>query len=297
VSAWTIVFGGRMINLLAIVGPTASGKTALAVKLAKIYNGEVIAADSRTVYKYLDIGTAKPGEIEQSGVKHWGLDMAGPGETYTVADYQKYASDRIEDIKQRYRLAILVGGSGLYIDAVLYDFSLAPANHSLRRLLEALSIEQLQKKIVDNRLAMPANKLNRRHLVRTLERGKIQPEKQPLKDDVVIIGINPLKTELRKRIAARAQTMVELGVIKEIERAANLYGWESEAMTGGVYKVFKDVLTGQKSLEQAISDLITSDLHLAKKQLTWFRRNPDVHWFVDADTAFAWFENTYGGKL
>ena len=114
---------------------------------------------------------------------------------------------------------------------------------------------------------------------------------------MVIIGINPLKTELRKRIAARAQTMVELGVIKEIERAANLYGWESEAMTGGVYKVFKDVLTGQKSLEQAISDLITSDLHLAKKQLTWFRRNPDVHWFVDADTAFAWFENTYGGKL
>lgn len=286
-----------MIETLAIVGPTASGKTVLAVNIAKKYDGEIIAADSRTVYKYLNIGTAKPSKQEQSGMPHWGFDLAGPGQDFTVADFKKYANDKIQDIKNRHKLPVIVGGSGLYINAVLYDFNFAPVNVPLRQKLEKLSIAQLQHEILKEGLNMPINKLNRRYLVRTIERGRAELIRKPLKEKVIIIGINPSKQVLKKRIEARARLMLKAGVIKEIKKAAKLYDWQSEAMTGGIYKVFRDVITGEKSIDQGLAEYLKSDLHLAKQQMTWFKRNKDIIWFNNSNSVLNWFDQTFSGKL
>jgi tRNA dimethylallyltransferase len=287
----------KMIETLAIVGPTASGKTVLAVNIAKKYDGEIIAADSRTVYKYLNIGTAKPSKQEQSGMPHWGFDLAGPGQDFTVADFKKYANDKIQDIKNRHKLPVIVGGSGLYINAVLYDFNFAPVNVPLRQKLEKLSIAQLQHEILKEGLNMPINKLNRRYLVRTIERGRAELIRKPLKEKVIIIGINPSKQVLKKRIEARARLMLKAGVIKEIKKAAKLYDWQSEAMTGGIYKVFRDVITGEKSIDQGLAEYLKSDLHLAKQQMTWFKRNKDIIWFNNSNSVLNWFDQTFSGKL
>ena len=286
-----------MVRLLTIVGPTASGKTALAIKLAESYNGEIIAADSRTVYKYLDIGTAKPAAGERGGIAHWGFDLAGPGDKYTVADFQKYAADKISEIIDRQRLPVLVGGSGLYVDAVVYGFSLAPADEYLRRVLEKMSTHQLQRKITANHLDMPFNRFNRRHLIRTIERQGASLTRKPLSSDNLIIGLNPTKVELERRIEARAKQMIDRGVVREIEEAAAIYGWQAAALDGGIYRVFKEKLAGQRTPEQIMAAFIRSDLKLAKKQMTWFKRNPDIKWFAGGEEAFAWFGQAYGGKL
>ena len=285
------------IKLLAIIGPTASGKTALAIEIAKKFDGEIVAADSRTVYKYLDIGTAKPNKQEQFGIPNWGFNLATPGQTYTVADFKKYTTQKIKEIQKRHKLPILVGGSGLYIDAVLYNFVLVSSDPRLRQQLEKLSIAQLQSQIIRHGLVIPTNLRNKRYLIRTIERNETLLGKTPLKKGTVIIGINPSKQKLKKRIESRASLMIEAGVEGEIQKAANLYGWESEAMTGGIYRAFKDVIMGIKSSNQGLTDYIASDLHLAKRQMTWFKRNPDIHWFANTSLALTWFEQVFGGKL
>jgi len=287
----------KKLDLLAIIGPTASGKTKLAIDIAKKYNGEIIAADSRTIYKHLDIGTAKPDEKEQDGIVHWGLNLVGPGQKFTVSDYKIYADLTIQSIKDRNKLPIIVGGSGLYVDSVLYNFSLAPAKEELRKRLEKLDVEHLQIKLLKKGLKMPINKLNKRHLIRVIERGNFELSREPLNKNYLIIGISPTRVELEDRITERANLMLKSGVLKEIIKVSKLYGWDSEAMTGGIYRVFRDVLNGDKSEDQALVDFIRSDLKLAKKQMTWFKRNSDIHWFKDTSSALTWFDKTFSGKL
>jgi tRNA dimethylallyltransferase len=285
------------IKLLAIVGPTASGKTALAIAIAAKYNGEIIAADSRTVYRYLDIGAAKPSIAEQNGVKHWGLDLVGPGQKMSVADFKSYADLKIAEIQARNRLPIIVGGSGLYVDSVLYDFKFAPANELLRQNLSSLSIEQLQAEITSQQLPMPENYKNKRYLIRTIERGKNQMVKKPLSKGVVMVGINPDKDVLRRRIVDRLQQMIGSGVLSEIGLAVEKYGWESEAMTAGIYRAFKPYINGEITLEEALSCAIASDLRLAKKQSTWFKRNNDIQWFTTPEKAYCWLDERLSSKL
>lgn len=285
------------INLLAIVGPTASGKTALSVVIAKKCNGEIIAADSRTVYKFMDIGTAKPSMAERSNVPHWGLDLVTPDQKMTVADFKKYADGKIKEICHREHLPIIVGGSGLYVDAVIYDFSFLPANEKLRQALKGLSIAELQQKIISKKLKMPENFQNKRYLIRALERGDTPLSHKELQPGTVIIGINPGKEALGVRIKKRALKMIEDGVIDEIKLAANRYGWENEAMTAGIYKVFRPFLEGKINQETVIKNLITSDMQLAKKQMTWFKRNPDIRWFKSVKLASSWLDKQISGKL
>jgi tRNA dimethylallyltransferase len=285
------------VTLLGLVGPTASGKTALAIDIAKKYDGEIIAADSRTVYRGLDIGTAKPSPQEQSDIPHYGIDLVGPGDNFTVADFKLYANKKIKDIQNRGNLPILVGGSGLYIDAVLYDFSLVSGSKELRGELEGLSLEQLQDKIKQFGLTMPENLKNRRYLIRTLERGQVESSKKPLPKGAIIIGVNPPKGVLRQRIEERALLMVKSGVIEEVKNGGKLYGWGSAAMTGGIYRAFKGVVEGEKTIDQGIAEFILSDLRLAKKQLTWLRRNKDINWFKDSRGALDWFNKEVQGKL
>ena len=287
----------KQLTLLAIVGPTASGKTGLAIEIAKAYKGEIISADSRTVYRGLDIGTAKPRAEERQGIPHWGFDLIGPNETFSAANFKDYAQAKIIEIRQRGNLPIIVGGTGLYVDALLYDYSFGPPSTAARSELEMLGVIELQQKIIDAGLPIPENNQNRRHLVRTLERGDTEPTKKPLPEGTSILGLNPDRDILKDRIIARADAMLADGVIDEVAWAFAQYGDESEAVTGGIYRVFRDVIRGKLPKEDAIKLFVQSDLQLAKRQMTWLKRNHDITWFNDAQAAFTWFNQTIGGTL
>jgi tRNA dimethylallyltransferase len=194
----------KEVNLLAIVGPTASGKSELAIKVAELCPAEIIAADSRTIYKGMDVGTAKPTWSDQKKVVHWGIDLIKPNDSYSAQDFQNYAKNKIKDVRQRGKLPILVGGTGLYIDSVLYSFEFTNSDLSSRPELESLSIDELQGIIEQKNLPKPENWQNRRHLIRTIERkGKVGSRKE-LSEGIVIIGLLPPRDDLRALIAKRA---------------------------------------------------------------------------------------------
>ena len=144
---------------------------------------------------------------------------------------------------------------------------------------------------------MPTNAQNKRHLIRILERGAVTPQKKPLQPGNIIIGINPGTEILRQRITERAHTMLKQGVLDEVAWGLESYGKESEAMTGGVYRIYRDVIWGKLTTEQAVKLFVSSDMQLAKRQMTWFRRNQDIVWFESSELARAWFTSSFMGKL
>lgn len=268
--------------LVAIVGPTASGKTALAVEVANRYDGEIICADSRTIYRHMDIGTAKPTQAEQSGVVHWGLNLVEPGERFTVADFKTYADAKIEEIYGRGHLPVMVGGTGLYVDAVLSDFyfgrDVVPGE---RALLEAKSIEELWQYCTENNILLPENTKNRRYVIRQIERnGESNRDKANSVNSSIIVGIATEKTILRDRIHTRAEQLFDDGVVDEAKMLGEKYGWDSEAMTGNIYPLVHKLLNGQIVERELIEKFEIADRQLAKRQLTWFRRNPEIMWAI-----------------
>lgn len=267
-------------QLIAIVGPTASGKTSLAVDVAKEWDGEIICADSRTIYKGMDVGTAKPTAEEQSQVRHWGLDLVEPDEPFSAADFQAYAKDKIADIRVRGKMPIIVGGTGLYVDSVLYDFTFGPPPDVHKRAeLEAMSIEALIDYCKQNNIVLPENHKNKRHLVRAIERKSISAiSKSALPDGYLVVGLATKILTLRTRIADRTEQLFERGVEKEATLLGKKYGWNSEAMTGNIYPILHRYLLGELSLTEVKDLFTTADYQLAKRQMTWFRRNPDIMW-------------------
>ncbi len=265
--------------LLVIVGETASGKSALAVEIAAEFNGEIICADSRTVYKGLDIGTAKPSAEDRARVPHHGLDLVTPDRQYSAASYKSYAQQTINQVHERNRLPILVGGTGLYIDAVLYDFSFrSPADPVIRRQLEGLGVEQLQQRIRMRGLTMPENSRNPRHLVRTLETDGQTPQVRPMRLNTLILGLAPERKILEARIRDRVDSMLGLGFADEALRAAGQYGWDAPGLQAPGYRAFREYLEGAVDIETAKALFVKNDLHLAKRQRTWFHRNKSIHW-------------------
>ena len=266
--------------LVVIVGPTASGKTALAVELAKRYNGEIICADSRTVYTGMDVGTAKPTADEQAVVPHWGLDLVKPGERFTAADFKQYALAKMSDIRARGCVPFLVGGTGLYVDAVLFDYQFgADARPEVRAQLEALTTEQLQKYCINHNVELPENPQNKRYLIRAIEQGGINHKRNTvLLPNTIVVVIATDTTILRQRINARAEQLFANGVVEEAKTLGKKYGWESEAMTGNVYPIMHSYLEGRLTLDEAKQVFATRDWQLAKRQLTWLRRNPHIKW-------------------
>ena len=288
----------RKIKLLVIVGPTASGKTTLAIQVAKIFNGEVVSADSRAVYKYMNIGTAKPDIEEQDGIIHWGIDLVGPNETFTASDYKKYACQKIREIASKNRLPILVGGSGLYIDSIIYDYSFAPPNKTVRSKMQSQSIGQLNEIIKKRQLELPNNYKNKRYLIRTIEVGNRRVSKnERLLPGTVMVGLWPNKEVLKGRINRRLKDMISKGLLPEIKKCSELYGWDSIAMNGGVYKSFRGYIKGGETLESAINSSIKSDTALAKKQLTWFKRNKNIIWFESVELAMNWLVTEHKGTI
>lgn len=269
-----------MTPLIVITGPTGSGKTSLALELAKKYDGEIICADSRTVYKGMDIGTAKPTAEERLFVPHHLLDVIEPDQSFTVADFQLHAWRAIHEIKQRGKVPFLVGGTGLYIDSIVLDYKFDSApDEKKRKLLEEKSVEELTSLIKDLQIQMPTNMLNKRHLVRAIEQNGVRSARKIKPDEnTYVVSITTPKEILMDRIAERADVMFDSGVVGEARQLGAKYGWGHEAMSGNIYPILRRVVEGSLSEAEAKELFIIKDRQLIKKQLTWLKRNNFVHW-------------------
>jgi tRNA dimethylallyltransferase len=276
-------------ELLVIVGPTASGKSELAFKIAKKFNGEIIAGDSRTVYKDMNIGTAKPSLGEQKLVPHWGLDLIEPGKVFSAAQFKKYAEAKIKEIRSRGKLPILVGGTGLYIASVLFDFSFVKTNPLKRFIYSSWSIEKLQKVIQQRDWPLPENQYNKRHLVRTLERaGRLGTKQINISDGTLIIGLMPPDKILKKRINDRAEKFFAEDIVGETKSLLKKYGTRKLQRTGGIiYKFSADIAKGKISKEEAKELFKSADWQYARRQKTWFKRNKFIHWYESAEEAIS----------
>jgi tRNA dimethylallyltransferase len=268
--------------LIVIVGPTASGKTALAMEIARRFNGEIICADSRTVYKGLDIGTAKPSAADRLAIPHHLLDVVTPNQHFSAAEFKQLAERSIIDIRKRGKLPILVGGTGLYIDAVIFDYKFgAVADPGIRAELEKKTTKELQDICREKNIKLPTNFNNRRHLIRAIELGGLIKSPRVMISDTIVVGISPTKEILSDRIRRRTKDMFDKNLLHEAQTIAAQYGWENEAMTGNIYQIAKQVLGKDIDVDTATEMVIKSDLNLAKRQMTWFRRNPAIQWSSD----------------
>ena len=274
----------KQAPLVVIVGPTASGKSSLALRLAQEFEGEIISADSRAVYKTLDIGTAKPTAEERRLIRHWGIDLVEPGVRFTAADFQRHARESIVDIRSRGKTPILVGGTGLYVDSVIYDYEFPPARVELRSQYNDWPVEKLQAYCVKNNIKLPTNGKNPRHLVDAIVRqGYRAKRSELLPSDTFVVGIATEIEVLRERIANRADQIFDSHVIDEARQAGNDYGWDSESMTGNIYPILRQVIDGTISIDAAKELFRISDWQLAKRQLTWLRRDTNIKWLSLAD--------------
>lgn len=270
----------KELPLIVVVGPTASGKTSLAIELARQYDGEIICADSRTIYRGMDIGTAKPTIQERSDVPHWGLDLVEPGEPYSAAAFKEYATAKIAEIRSRGRVPFLVGGTGLYVDAVIFDYEFGTrADAMLRQKLDAMTIEELHKYCIENNINLPENDKNKRYVIRAIEQkdAPVSKKQEPISTSI-IVGIATEKQELRARMARRTEQLFENGVVEEATLLGKKYGWEGEAMTGNIYRLVHSYLLGEMTFQEIKEKNTTLDWRLAKRQLTWMRRNRFIQW-------------------
>lgn len=269
----------RNVSMVVIVGPTASGKSQAALDVARRFEGEIICADSRTVYKSMDIGTAKPTLVERGEIPHHLIDIIEPSESFSVAAFQHLALEACEDIRSRGRLPIVVGGSGLYIDSLLYNYQfLDNPNTEIRQELSTMSVTELQNIIAERNLDPPVNYKNHRHLSRVIETNGQKGSKSEINQDTVIVGINPGLEVIKQRIALRANEMLEQGLVKEVSSLVHKFTWESPGLQSTSYKAFRQHLERGASIEDATEQFIRNDYRLARRQLTWFRRNKSIHW-------------------
>lgn len=267
--------------LIVITGPTASGKTSLAIELAAKYDGEIVCADSRTIYKNMNIGTAKPTKKERSKVQHHLLDIIAPGEKFSLSDFQSLAHSVILDIKKRGKIPFLVGGTGLYIDSVVLNYELHAPPSNLRSELTNCTIDELQMMIKKRHITMPENYKNKRYLIRAIEQNGINTSKKELPDsNTYVVAISTKKEEISNRIERRIDEIFTAGIVKEAAALGEKYGWDNEAMTGNIYPIVHQMLLGNISEPEAKQLAIVKDRQLVKKQLTWLRRHKFIHWLT-----------------
>lgn len=266
--------------LIVILGETASGKSALALDLADKYRGEIICADSRTIYKYLDIGTAKPTDMDQIRVPHHMLSIVEPNQNFNVAAFQKMTKDIMKGISNRENVSILVGGSGMYIDSIIFNYKFGKSvDINQRSRLEANSLEELQLKARSIGLSeKQINFANKRYLIRAIENSGMIKQVNKLRPNTLIIGLAVDREVLKQRITDRVEMMFNAGFTDEVRRVVKTYGWDNEAMTGIGYRAVRRYIDEQIDINQAKANFIHGDLLLAKKQRTWFKRNKYIHW-------------------
>jgi tRNA dimethylallyltransferase len=265
--------------LIIIVGQTASGKSNLAMLLAKKFDGEIISGDSRHIYKTMDIGTDKPTLEDQKLIRHHLINTTTPDKPISAAKYKKLAQAAINDISVRGKLPILVGGSGLYIDSVIFDFNFDKAvDLNLRNALGELSVADLQELILKRGLDMPTNNKNKRHLTRELESGHSTASNNGMRANTLIIGFDLDSNELKYNVTKRVRKMFDSGLEQEVIKLSKQYGWEIEPMKSIGYREFMPYINGDQDLAATEAETIKDTLKYAKRQKTWFKRNKDIQW-------------------
>lgn len=285
----------KNIKVIVILGPTAVGKSDLAVNIAKEINGEIISADSRQVYKGLDIGTGKITEKEMLGIKHHVLDIADPNKRYSVMDFKNDAENAISEIVSRGKIPIVCGGTGFYIQNLIDDISLpnVKPNEELRKQLEVKSNDELFEMLsnLDSERAGTIDKDNKRKLIRAIEIvseigevPKINTLENKSRYEALFIGLNLPSDELKERINKRLEKRINEGMIDEVVNL-NKNGLSFERMDelGLEYRYIAVYLKNILSLEEMKEKLKTEIWHYAKRQLTWFKRDKRINWFEPSD--------------
>lgn len=269
--------------LIAIVGETACGKTAAAIELAKRVGGEIISADSWAVYRGFDIGTAKPDAAERQQVRFHLIDVVDAPDGFSAAEFKRLAQAAIQDIIARGKVPIIAGGTGLYVDAVLYDFSFLPSGEpAARDMYNAMSLDGLLALVGQQGIDTTGIDLrNKRRIIRLLETNGQRPVHQPLRQGTFYAGIRVDKDTLQERIAKRTDAMLAAGLEAEVRQLAERYGWDVEPMKGIGYREWQLQFEGNQTLQQTRERIIAATAGLAKRQRTWFKRNNDIVWFDD----------------
>ncbi len=273
--------------LVVIVGETASGKSSLAIELARQVDGEIISADSRMIYQDMDIGTAKPTSDERKRAPHHLIDIVSPDQKFNVAQFKRLALETIADVRSRDRVPILVGGTGLYIDSVIFDYKFRTKYGSkIDSSLHGMDTDELRKLCLDLGYNECARENNRRYLIKRLSQG-MEPgnDRASLIGNIILIGVKLDRRELRQRIQRRVEVMFRRGLRKEVEGLARRYGWDSEALTAIGYREFKPYFEGKISMSEVKRKIVSNTLQYAKRQRTWFKRNPKIRWFADLEEA------------
>ena len=285
-----------MNRLIVIVGPTASGKSALALELARHFGCEIISGDSMCVYQGMDIGTAKPSLVERQEIPHHLIDIRVPGESFSVVDFQQLATSAIESINKRGKIPLLVGGTGLYVQALLEGYQFSPTPKTDRRSdLEQNISESVIPSVLHEKLKeidpIAANRIHpndRKRILRALEVvtaeqrsiscDKISTDPTPL-FDCIVFGLSMERQELYRRIDDRVDRMLEAGLLAEVKGLMRQgMPANSTAFQAIGYKEIVSCLQGELSLEEAIARVKQSSRRYAKRQLTWFRRMPYIRW-------------------
>ncbi|MBO5348220.1 MAG: tRNA (adenosine(37)-N6)-dimethylallyltransferase MiaA [Clostridia bacterium] len=282
--------------VIVICGPTASGKTALSIELAEKINGEIISADSMQIYKDMNIGTAKPTIEEMKNIKHYLIDCVSPSIRYSVADFKKDATNAIEEILKKGKTPIIVGGTGLYVDSLIYgiDFNEMQVDLEYRNELEKIAEEKgleylynLAQKI-DKQAMQKISKNDKKRICRVLEiyksTGKtktqleLESRQKEVKYDFKVFAINMDRQILYDRINKRVDIMINNGLIDEVKNLINKYNEIPTAMQGLGYKEVVEYFEGKYSKEDMIEKIKMESRRYAKRQLTWFRRNKNIYW-------------------
>ena len=280
-----------MNDIIVIVGPTGVGKTKLSIELAKRMDAEIINGDSVSIYKKLNIGSAKPSKEEMNGIVHHLINIRDVNEDYTVYDYQKDCRNCIKDIESRNKSVIIVGGTGLYIKAALYDYRFSVENNYSS--FDDLTNEEILDKIrnYDEKIDVHVN--NRQRLVRLLNKfinnSEFSNDKDKLLYNIKVIGFTTDRNIIYDRINDRVDKMLENGLLSEVESLKDEYETSRILNSGIGYKEFKDYLFGDKKLDEVIHEIKKDSRHFAKRQYTFFNNQFDVKWF---DVDFLNFNNT-----
>ena len=288
-------------KVIVICGPTASGKTALSIELAKKINGEIISSDSMQIYKDMDIGTAKPSKEEMQGIQHYLLDFVEPSQRYSVAEFKKDAEKAIEEILQKGKTPIVVGGTGLYVDSLIYGIEYQDIEFDekyrkqLEERVEKEGLETLynEAKNIDSQAVEKISTNDQKRILRILEiykaTGKnkteqeIESRKNGVKYDYKVFAINMDREKLYERINKRVDIMIKSGLVEEVESLLKKYNEFPTAMQGLGYKEVVEYLQGKLSKEEMIEKIKRETRRYAKRQLTWFRKNKQTIWIQPHD--------------
>ena len=284
-------------TIIAVAGPTAVGKTKFAIEIANAFNGEVVSCDSMQLYKYMDIGSAKPTPDEMAMAEHHLVDIIDPRDDFSVAQYQKLAKDAIRDILSRGKTPVISGGTGLYLNSLIYDmdFSAQPQDNRYRNELAEIAEKEgsgalhEMLKNADEKAAELIHPNNTKKIIRALERlkegeGQIKQfssiDNETKDYNVILVGLTRDREELYDRINRRVDLLMEAGLLDEINRLADMgLTQENISMKGIGYKELFDYLDEKCTLEDAVDTIKKNTRHYAKRQLTWFRRYDKMQWF------------------